>query len=297
MARLGKIALGGHGIVGRLGNPIVSAVAFNLSEPSPLDYVYVPSGERWEIELKGGQSTIVARTPEHIDRPTLLAYGLEQAQRTLDLVSFEGRHNILIQAGGDGHTLLFRRGDQLVLQHVDVSSLGVSLSAQVVVKDQDGKVIPPAPPPPPVWTPGLRFYRMSQASQDLYEAFRNLFLGFEALLDTICPKRPAERERDWLLRAMRAVGTVVNLSHFAPSSCTDPPAYIVGTQYDHIRCRLFHAKLADGDIPLDIPDPEEVASAYERLVPIWRQIARDCLSVRGGGGGAMTYAGFQNDDG
>jgi hypothetical protein len=167
------------------------------------------------------------------------------------------------------------------------------LSAQVVVKDKDGNVVPSASPPPPVWIPGLRFYRMSQATQDLYEAYRNLWLSFEALLDAICPKQPTERERDWLLKAVRTPGATVSLSQFVPADCTDPPASIIGTQYDHIRCRLFHAKPSAANMALDIPDPEAVASAYERLVRIWRQIAQDCLSVRGGGDGAITYIGFR----
>jgi hypothetical protein len=73
----------------------------------------------------------------------------------------------------------------------------------------------------------------------------------------------------------------------------DPVAYIAGTQYDHIRLRLFHAKGSGTGKALDLPDPEEVGSAYERLIRIWRQIAERCLSVRSGGGGAMTYGGFK----
>jgi hypothetical protein len=125
---------------------------------------------------------------------------------------------MLIQKPSDRHIVLFRRENKLVLHHVAVSNLGVSLSAQVVVKDKDGNVVPSASPPPPVWIPGLRFYRMSQATQDLYEAYRNLWLGFEALLDAICPKQPTERERDWLLKAVRTAGTTVSLSHlFQPT--------------------------------------------------------------------------------
>jgi hypothetical protein len=293
MSQIGNIAFGGHGIVGQLGKPIVSAVAFDLSQPSLFDYIYTPSGEQWEIELKSGQSTIIVRTPDHVDRLALLAHGLEQAQRCLDLIAFESNLNILVQKPSERHIVLFRREAKLVLQHVAVSNLGVSFSARVIMKDKDGNVIPSASPPPPVWIPGLRFYRISQTSQDLYEAYRNLFLGFEALLDAFCPKQPQERERDWLLKAVRLVGDTVNLSQFVPSNCTDPPAYIIGTQYDHIRCRLFHAKPSTNNMTLDIPEPEAVASAYERLVRIWRQIAQDCFSVRGGGNGGMTYVGFR----
>jgi hypothetical protein len=167
------------------------------------------------------------------------------------------------------------------------------MNVNVVITDKDGKVVPPNPAPPPVWTPGLRFYRLSQSNTDLYDAYRSLWLGLETLLDTICPKLPAERERDWLLRAISHVGSAIDLKRFVPSNCTAPVAYIVGTQYDHIRCRLFHSKIAQPISNPDVPDPEEVASAYERLIRLWREIAEHCLSVRPGGGGAVTYAGFK----
>lgn len=295
MAQIGNMTLGGYEVTGELSEPLLSAVAFDLSEPSPIDFIYVPPRSRWEVELKSGQTTVIARTPDQLDRSILLTQGLEQAQRVLDLISFKRLGNILAQKPGDEHILLFKRGDQIVLQHVGILNYGIRASIQVVVKDKEGNIVLPPPPPPPVWTPGLRFYRLSQASHDLYEAYRNLFLGFEALLDEICPKEPKEREKQWLLRALRQVGNTVDLSHVVPSTCSDPPAYIVGTQYQLIRQRLFHAKTSVTTSPLDVPDPEQVSSAYEQLLRIWRQIAQTCLSVHGGeGGGGITYAGFRH---
>jgi hypothetical protein len=96
----------------------------------------------------------------------------------------------------------------------------------------------------------------------------------------------SERERDWLLRALSTIAQAAGLQELVPKTVAVPAAYIVGTQYDRIRVRLFHAKPSSGHKTLDVPDPEEVASAYERLIRIWRQIAERCLSMRGGGGGA-----------
>lgn len=291
MAKVGTINLGGHNIIGQLGEPIFSAVAFYLSDPAQFDFLYL--NERWEVELKSGQALVIARTSEKPERSAILSQGLEQAQRCLDLISFQRRKNILIREAGDRHILLFEREGKLVFQHVDISSLGMSVSSEVTVEDKNGNFTLPAAPPPPIWTPGLRFYRLSQTSQDLYEAYRNLFLGFEAILDALCPKRPRERESKWLLRAIRHAGNTVNLNQFVPSNCIDSASYIFDTQYKRIRCRLFHAKLQSRTANLDLPDPEEIASAYERLIRIWRQIAQECLSIRGGGGGAITYTGFK----
>ena len=286
MAKLGSIALGGRG----LG----SGVAFQLSSPAPLSHLYAPAGERWEVEAHKGEATIVARTPDALNRSDVLARGLEQVQRALDLLSFEKRENLLVKRPGDDHVVVFFRDGAYIVQHVVVSALTMGLDLNVVIRDKDGNIVPPNPLPPSVWTPGLRFYRLSQSSSDLYDAYRCLWLGLETLLDTICPKHPAEREREWLLRALSDVGTRMDLARFVPANCTDSVAYIVGTQYDHIRCRLFHAKTAqETHLPIDVPDPEEVAAAYERLIRLWRDIAERVLSVQPGRTGAVTYSGFK----
>jgi hypothetical protein len=292
MARISGLSLGGRGTAPAA--PAVVGVAFDLTRAPVSDFLYRPDGTAWEVEIRAGQRSVVARTADLLDRSDLLATGLEYAQRCLDIVSFEKRSEALLANPGVTHVVLFQRDNALVLQHVDASTLGVGIgAATLVVKDKD-RNIKEQPVPPSVWTPGLRFYRLSQSSSDLYEAYRNLFLGLETLLDTLHPKKPREQERKWLLRALTAVAETAGLQQLLPQDARDPAAYIVDTQYDRIRLRLFHAKPSkSGGKPLDLPDPEEVTSAYERLIRIWRQIAERCLSVRSGGGGAMTYVGFK----
>jgi hypothetical protein len=92
---------------------------------------------------------------------------------------------------------------------------------------------------------------------------------------------------------MSCAATSIDLKQFVPDKSTDPVAYVLGTQYDHIRCRLFHAKVEPPAADLDVPNPEEVTIAYERLLRLWREIAIRCLSVRSSGGGVVTYVGFK----
>jgi hypothetical protein len=179
------------------------------------------------------------------------------------------------------------------LRQVTISGWPIRIKSNVVITDKDGKVVTPAPLSTPVWTPGLRFYRLSQSSSDPYDAYRYLWLGLETLLDTICPKQPDEGERKWLLRAITDVGTRIDLSQFVPTKSTNPAAYIVGTQYDNIRCRLFHAKIAKPARHSSIPNPKKVAMAYEQLIRLWREIAERELSVRRGPSAVMTNSGFK----
>lgn len=161
----------------------------------------------------------------------------------------------------------------------------------VTVTNADGSVVQQESPVKGEvpWVPGLRFYRLSQASIDVFEAYRNLWLGFEALLDVICPKQRDEREEQWLLRALNLASATVDLTRFAPKD-RDPSKYILGTQYEHIRLPLFHAKLS----ARSIPDASEVARAYERLITVWRAVAHACCGVVGGVNSGTTYLGFRH---
>lgn len=284
MARLGHITLGGRtsGV----------SVAFDLSDPAPSSYLHVAPEGSWEVEVHLGEANIVARTPHPLPRREILAQGLEQAQRCLDILSFEKRQSLVVQQPGDNHIILFVRDGAYVVQHVGTSPLEIGMNANVVVTNAAGKVLPQETMPP-VWTPALRYYRLSQANTDLYDAYRTLWLGFETLLDIIFPKRSNEREGKWLMRAISQAGATIDLKQFVPAGCDDPAAYIVDAQYKNIRCRLFHSKIAPAISRPDVPDPEDVISAYEHLVRLWREIAERCLSVRSGGGGAFTYAGFK----
>ena len=83
-------------------------------------------------------------------------------------------------------------------------------------------VSPPQPlTPPPDWHPALRYWRLGQLTDDLFDAYRNVYLALESLLSTLRPQLPAERDVDWLRQALTAVGRSVPLSRFAASGAAD----------------------------------------------------------------------------
>src|SRR5690606_38478118 len=124
---------------------------------------------------------------------------------------------------------------KVVLQHVAVDNLSIGMEVSVVARDQSGKVIPNKPTPATPWSKPLRYYRLAQLATDLYEAYRNMFLGFESLLHILCP-RQQESERQWLRRALYAAGELIDLRKFCPEGTTDPAAYLYETQYVNVRC-------------------------------------------------------------
>jgi hypothetical protein len=164
MARIGSLSIGGRGT--RPDAPPVFGVAFELSGEPKSDFLYTDGA--WQVELRAGQRSIVARTGAGRDRSAMLATGIEYAQRALDILSFETRVSVILANLGDTHVVLFPRDGALVLQHVDVSTLGMGVEATATVTAKDGN-IKETPVQPPEWTAGLRFYRLSQASRNLYD--------------------------------------------------------------------------------------------------------------------------------
>lgn len=247
MARIGKIYLGGRKARGADQSELVNgAVAFQLDRPASEDWQYRSEDATWVAEINARQESIVARTSGVLQRNDVVRIGFEQAQRALDVVTFETNSPYSISVPGDSHVVLFRRDGDLVVQHVGVLNLAFSVRADVEVRDKDGRLVTQPPPPSSVWSAPLRYYRLSQTANELYEAYRNLFLALESLLNGICPKARREGEKQWLLRAFQVVSAKVNLGQFVPGGTADSAAYLVAAQYEQIRCRLFHGK---GELP------------------------------------------------
>ncbi|NMW23336.1 hypothetical protein HFP05_02660 [Rhodanobacter denitrificans] len=246
----------------------------------------------WIVESAVGKSTIVARSTQAIGRQEAIAVGTECIQRYLDLLSYE-RFKVSELAGiGGSHVLLYTQANRRVVEIMATDDLVLGVSVTGVVYDRDGNPKPTPAGPPPVWTPALRFYRLSQASSDLYEAYRNLWLGLEALLSAISAKRADEGERKWLRRVLAEIGARIDVRPLLPDS-RDLADYMLADQYERMRCYLFHAKPEDGMAAPTLPDPEALALAYAKLIRIWRGIAHHLIGVRQGGIGVVTNEGFR----
>ena len=132
---------------------------------------------------------------------------------------------------------------------------------------------------PLTWHPSMRYSRMSQTTTDLYDAFRNLYLGLESLLDDVAPMRtrtngkPGEGEWEWTLRAVRAAGARLAFSTSTPTglqaylatpSASDPADDVMAELYG-LRTEVFHAKTGR---PVALPqvhrDQERVREALDR---------------------------------
>lgn len=287
MASLNGISLASYD-----GADAVRSVAMALSEAPRRSRTVSFHTEGWEAEVRAGSRFIVARTDQGIAADALLGEGIDAAHRALDLISLlDG--DALVMKSPESQNITYHRppaGRAIVSCHSSVDCK-FDMSFEHTVVHEDGTVERPPSAPAPEWNVAYRFYRLSQSSRDMYEAYRNLFLGLEALLDHLFPKGRDEREKAWLVRAVALAGARIDLAGIEPTGGTDRARDVVDRIYG-VRVKLFHAKTGRAIIPQDRNGYLEVASAYPVLLALWTEIVRFWLSP-GRGGGVVTNAGFR----
>ncbi|EGQ8033582.1 hypothetical protein G5Y03_004526 [Vibrio parahaemolyticus] len=271
----------------------VSGVALILSATSPISFVYnSPCGE-WQVEFISGVNDVVARSTRELSKEDVLTLGFEQIQRALDILSVKKITSIITVDPTRSNVGVYSREGKSVLFHYALHDFPMGLSLEVKMTDSEGNNIPTPKEPEPIWSESFRYYRLSQSSSDLFEAYRNLFLGFEALLNEVVPKKRKEGEGAWFKRSLTVIHEKINLTEHLAQAGQDPVSYIIKSQYKDIRCRLLHAKLPEATLPHSIVNPVEVKQAYEQLLRIWRHIAGHYLHIPNGGG-VITYGGFES---
>jgi hypothetical protein len=288
MVQIGEIYIGGKERHPHNGNVYNSGVAFSLSKKSPVDGIYEFESGKWEIEIQKNNQNIVARCRDILPEEQILRTGFDFCQKYLDLLSVAQKITLSIDNPGQEYILVFNHDGRMIGRIVTNGDWGMSVEVTATVKDKDGNVVEQPPVPQPNWIPAFRYYRISQSGSDLYDAYRNLYLAFESLIQGITPINSREREIDWLHRALNEIGKKVPLQNLVPNG-EDPVQYL--TELYGIRCKTFHAKNRDYILPHEWPEAENLSEAYEGLLQIWREAAVAFVNVPGGGG-VVTYQGF-----
>lgn len=165
--------------------PHDSAAAFLLARP-PRTGAVVPC-DGGEVEVSQETPYVVARFDGAVDAGTARGKGLALAQAGLDLMSMMGMADLLTQKSTEEYLAAWRTGQQQVVRIHSTTTLSFTVnSPKVTVRDPDGKDVTkePATPFP---HPAFPYFRLSQTSDDLYDAFRNMYLCFELLLSSKHP--------------------------------------------------------------------------------------------------------------
>lgn len=184
--------------------------------------------------------------------------GWRVLQESLDALAASHRLALETADGDSSHLLWMLNGQRYDLVCVDTAHLPMSFGG--------GFVGAPAPATSSAMArdDALRFYRLSQASDDLFDAYRNAYLALECLASAATPKGASEKELHWLQRAVAGpLGPAIPAGLI--SSTTIEDIYLKG------RLPLFHAK--SGSLFYS-PHGEERQVIYELFATLSELVAR-----------------------
>jgi hypothetical protein len=282
--------------IAKLGNiPLVTeqklavcGAAFRLISPAKADLI-LPL-ESSEIEIKQGQQDVVVRFQGAIDATEAFQKGHILIQQGLDLASILGEIDTIIQDAEDEHVLWWNDPMGLVVRLVSTATMQMSIQGTPQGTYATGNILTPEPVRPRHHF-GFRYYRLAQSTDDLYDAYRNMYLAFEALLSNRYPilkkgqsnLKKKEAEKDWLERGLNAASADLLLTNIVPNA-PDAVKAIMDIIYYDARLPLFHAKKGEKVYtPLNSPSDRKVISeALKILTQIVLQMAAKWFDVRRG---------------
>jgi len=242
-------------------------------------------------EVLAGTQTIVARGPQASGYETARDAGLDAAQEALDVFCIRGTLSLAVVRVEATHFAWWTDSARTIMRVVGVVDRNVGVTATLSVVDTHGnpKLVPPLPV---VWHPSFRYFRVSQTSTDLFDAYRNLYLALESILTTMVHIRHSEGEKVWLKRALREIDATLPLARYAPPGSIDPPEAIYQDVYAQTRTATFHAKQGRTVLlPQHRGTRAGVVDTLERLSRLYLDLVDKALGVRRAAG-VMTLVGF-----
>lgn len=250
------------------------------------------------MELRKGVAHVCVRggTPDQ-NKPleTLAVAAHAVVEDFLDIVAVEERTALLVAAPHDN--VVWRTGPHGLKMQLTASIVFAAEQGEVqaVVKDAAGNIVTGPAYVPPQHHPAYRYFRYSQASQNVFDAYRNMFLALESVLDHIASKKHGEGETDWLRRAVSDATEKhnANFASFVKQPGKDPVESFIDAHYSAVRCAVFHAKAAGGGAlrPGSLSDHDLVLHQLLAVQTVVEHIFKALFSVRLPHGG-FFHSGF-----
>lgn len=268
-----------------------SGAAFMLVKKSDIDeIVTVAAGQ--EVEVSKNSPYVVARINGATDASEAFNKSHEVVQQGLDLLSIQGKVHLTTRNASDESLIWWRGVCGQVLRFISVIELNFTVGpSNVVFEDKDGNVIPQKSPQKITYNEAFRYFRLSQVTDDLFDAFRNMYLAFEMLLEHKAPKSASENEGKWLNRALVEINKTAPLSEAFKPLTKDVIRDIEKHIYKDIRCAIFHSKTGPRLLPQNLSDRKKIQDGLRKLSRLVLLISKKFLYSRFPTGG-FTYAGF-----
>jgi hypothetical protein len=201
--------------------------------------VNLPQGV--EVEVRRGVPAVVVRGVSAADHESVLFQGPELANRALDILAMAGMATMALADVWSCHVAWWPAPQASVIRIWCSAALTLKIEASAVVHGPDGAVRSAETGATPQWHESMRYLRMSETTDDLFDAFRNVYLALESLLDRLQPRTPGEGEGTWLKRALTWVHATAGLEAYLPGPVGDPVQAIYDELWKEVRNSVFHA--------------------------------------------------------
>jgi hypothetical protein len=225
------------------------------------------------------------------------------AQEVLDIHAVQHREALATHRGDSEYLTWIRVNGKQHLTVVEMVNAPWSMSASITVGNSAGPTVHLGASDPSSFSkivhhPALRFYRLSQLTDDLFDAFRNAYLCLECLVSDESAKGSSEGEPDWLKRVLAA-----QLAGAVPHGVNS--ATLVDEIYRLGRLPLFHAKMGKSFLTPYGKGRDQVHAVFMKLNALLMGIFRQRWgpALLGGWGSmselardAMARSIFQIDD-
>lgn len=280
MASFGGVELGTGG-----------AAVFEVTSESDDEEFIFPLPDGAEVVIPATSRYIVVRNCAGADFDEVHERAREVANRGIDIYFGQGGRPLVLAHQDSTYMVGWNSSFGNTLRIVGRNLLSTRFRAKVVeVRDADGNVVVQSAPPPKVWHESLRYYRVSEASTDLYDSFRNLYLAIECLLSDVVPPimraNGNEGDSKWLQRALREVGQTVDLRPYTAASPKAPHNAIHHELYENLRTAIFHAKTGRATwAPQDWSSRAMIVAARVRYAWMFRALASQYFDIRYPAGG------------
>jgi hypothetical protein len=278
------------------GGDLCAGGAFELQDAARESELVEVDG--WQVQVTAGDRFGFARGGPQGNYEDALAASLLHCQKGLDLMSAQGGNTLVIKASDDDHLVWWSDASGMTIRMVSLAPVTIDVPpASLTVTNTAGHALPTPATKPLAWHESFRYFRLSQATDDLFDAYRNAYLALESILSSIAPQqinaagRVTEREGDWFKRALMEVDKVAPLISVVPSGTSDPVQYLFDELYVNMRSAMSHAKSGRPVLlPQDESERRAIVDSLKRLVGLFLKLADTHLGLRRPGGAMFAGA-------
>lgn len=264
----------------RIGSLAIDDVNYNntviyfLKKPSHLSFssTIIVENTDWYVGVSEDSKTVYASTNTVLNtNDDYFSYSFLAVQRLLDMAILIEKPAMAVESDKNKQVLFLVsiiNGKKTLSIHAK-DFLKFETKIKIEARDLEGNIIH-GKSPMSEYKPSVRYFRMSQLSESLLDAYRYLYLSVESALNDLHPKFHKGKEMEWISNAI-GLANSRSKTPLIYKGYTTIGEYFIDFHYKQFRLKLFHSK-KNVLLPLDLYDLTDLYNAYIDLFEICSMI-------------------------